>query len=838
MERQMTNLVNILFMLLLCSSALAQSRKSVSYKTPKDYEIESIDFEGIKFLDKNLVSGFSGLKSGDVIPIPGDATSKAIKKLWDEGLFSEVSLSYLKVGENKIRLLFTVVERDRLYSIRFLGINKSDQSKFKDEMIDNIGKIMTESNQKNIENIVKAFYKEKGFFNIKVASRIEPHEFLRNRITLVLKINKGKKIRIKEIVIVGNESLTERKLERSMKKTKDIHILNFFKSKKFDQTLYEEDKKNFIDRYNEEGYKDAKIVSDSITFLDDKKIRLTINVFEGAKYYIRSLDFSGNKSYSTQFLNDVLKVTDGDVYNQAAIQERLTTSKDESDLSSLYLNNGHLFFNVDLVETKISNDSVDLQVRIYEGEKAIIRLVKVLGNTRTSDRVFYRDLRTYPGDYFNRSLITRSIRQLSQFDFLDPEQFDVRPIPDISTSTVDLNYIVGEKSSDQLELQGGYGGRRFLGSVGISLTNFSTRKALKSNGWRPFPAGDGQRLSIRYQTNGSFFQQGSISFTEPWLGGKKPISFNTSLSYSQQNFEYRSSVGAIKNQSIEILGTSAGIGKRLKFPDDFFTLTASLGYQFFQLINYSGRSLSNIFAQGVLLNSSLHNITLNLGINRNSVNQVIFPTGGSLIRLSGEFTPPYSLFSKIDYSKFDNASSNEVSEKYSILEYYKLKFDLENYISPNGKLVFFSRLSFGYLGSYNPTLDYIIFNRFFMGGSGLSGYSLQDREIIALRGYNDNSLSPQGGNSVFSKIQFELRYPFLTGQAANVFGSVFFEGGQTYDDINDYNPLDLKKSFGVGLRFFLPALGLLGVDWGYRLDDIPGVTMPRSQFHFIIGPQY
>ena len=640
------------------------------------------------------------------------------------------------------------------------------------------------------------------------------------------------KLKFNKYILKEIQQYLIEKYDTTSKKTKQRTWKYFFRSKKFVAELYNEDKKNIIKEYKKRGYRDIKILSDRIEDINADRVELHIKVEEGKQYFHRDIEWLGNTTYPTDLLEKLLKVTPGDVYDTEFLSERLFQSKTEDDISSLYLNNGFLFFNVTPIEKKVEGDFIDIEIRIFEGEKATINRVLASGNNNTFDRVIIRELRSRPGYYFSRSDITRTFRELSQVTYLNPEEFDVSPVPNPETGTVDINYTLGERSADQIELQGGYGGNRFVGSLGLVLNNFSTRNILKKKSWRPFPEGGGQKLSLRFQTNGSSYQNYSVSFFEPWLGGKKPISLGVTVAHSRQSLDRlsASNFGATFSRGLSITSVSANIGKRLKVPDDYFSVNFGTSYEYYDLENYS-----NIFP---FTEGYSNNLSYALGISRNSNNQAIFPTAGSTISTSLKFTLPYSLFNNKDYSGLTNSQTDE-QEKYRWLEYYKLKFDLNYYINPVLKFVFASRYSFGYLGSYNSALSPVPFNRFYLGGSGLSGFSLQGQEIIALRGYEDKTLSPVQGAEVFSKFQFELRYPFVSNNYANIFGHLFFEGGNTWAQVLNFSPFDAKKSVGVGVRLFLPAVGLLGIDWGYRLDDSEfSPNLPRTQIHFIIGPQY
>lgn len=829
LEKFKKNILKLLFVTI--TLFYSNSIFAYDYKNPKEYNLAGIRFEGVKYLDERSLIGLTDLNLYQKISLPSQELTWSVQSLWKEKLFSDIKLYIDKIEGDDLYLLFEVKEIDRLYRIKYNNASSSDRKDFNEEFQSFIGKSLSKSDIQFIKNKISEKYIEKGFYKTTISDTVFKHKILRNKNILELTINKNKKVKISKIYIKGNENVSDKKVRKYLKNTKQNTAEYFFRKSRFIRTKFEEDKNKLIEEYNAKGYRDFKITKDSINEKANGEVEIYIDVEEGNKYYLGNINWIGNRSYNTDFLNILLKLKKGDIYDNRLLNERLRQSKDEDDVSSLYLNNGFLFFNVNPVETKVYNDTVDLEIRIFEGEKATIRVVNLTGNNSTSDRIIIRTLRSKPGYFFSRSDITRTFKELSQYNYLNPEDFNIVPVPNPETGTVDLNYQVGERSADQIELQGGYGGNSFIGSLGLVLNNFSLRNVSKRSAWRPLPEGDGQRVSIRAQTNGINFQNYSISFSEPWLGGKKPISFSFNLSHSIQKSFSRNTLGSEFGSGLQVSTISMGIGKRLKFPDDFFTLSTGISYQFYKLDNYNG-----VFA---FTDGTSHNLSFTVGLGRNSTNHTIYPTAGANISTSLRFTLPYSLFSNKDFKSLNDNDLEDQQEKYKLIEFYKLKFDLNQYINPFGKFVISSKFLFGYLGSYNQDLDPVPFNRFFMGGSGLSGFSLQGREIIALRGYNDNSVSPTIGSEAFSKIQIEFRYPLISNNYANIYALMFYEGGNTWNKINNIDPLNIKKSTGFGIRMFLPAVGLLGIDWGYRLDEIENFpSMPKSQFHFIIGPQY
>ena len=706
----------------------------------------------------------------------------------------------------------------------------------------------------------------KSYNDVKVNVVKQKDEKLENNIVLFINVTKGNKIRIKDINLSGTKSIKKWKLRRTFKETKRRHWWNPFNSAKFDEDNYEKDKKALIAKYNEKGFRDAKIVHDSIYRIEKQKVKLnwkrsfrtfsikrdTINatkrmsiditVEEGTKYYFRNITWVGNSKYSSKDLANVLSIKKGDIYDQSTLDQKLFSNPNGNDVTSLYMDDGYLFFNITPVEANVTNDSIDLEMRIYEGKQATISKVTVVGNTKTNDRVIMREIRTKPGQLFRRSDIIRTQRELSQLGYFDPEKMNVLPSPNQATGTVDIEYTVEEKPSDQVELSGGYGNGMVVGTLGVTFNNFSGKNFFKKESWRPLPSGDGQRLSVRAQSSGLFYQSYNMSFTEPWLGGKKPNSLSVTGYYSvQSNGQKRKTTDSngdkISNPlraSLDIVGASVGLGKRLKWPDDYFTLYQELDYQYYILNNYSSIfSFSKGYSNNIYYKASLQ---------RNSVDKPIFETRGSQLALTGQWTPPYSFFNNKDYT----SSTLTAQERFKFVEYQKYKFTakfftpITNKRGTDGKearnLILRTSLGFGLLTSYNSHVGQSPFERFYMGGSGLTGYALDGREIIALRGYDDQSLSPSTGASFITKYSAELRFPITLNPSATIYMLGFLEAGNSWANKQDFNPFNVYRSTGVGVRVFLPMFGLLGFDYGWRLDDVPtNLGMQKGQFHFTIG---
>ncbi len=812
--------------------------KLINGNAPKEYEIGGIVISGGDHLDANVLTLLSGLTVGDKVQVPGEKFSTAIENLWKQGLFEDVKIVATKIQGNYIFLKIIVLERPRLSELKLTGMKKSEADDLYDKIKIPKAKVLTDAVVALAEQKTKDFFVAKGYMNTKVTVAKTKDPKLDNAVILNINVDKGSKVRIKEINIVGNASIKTWKLRRTFKETKRRVWWNPFNNGKFDEDNFIKDKKAFLAKYNEKGFRDAKIVKDTMYRISDTRVNIDLVVDEGRKYYFGDITWIGNSKYSVKQLNDVFGIKKGDVYDQSQLDAKLFMSPNENDISSLYMNDGYLFFNVTPVEVLVKDDHIDLEMRIYEGKQATIDKVTLSGNTKTNDRVAMREIRTRPGQLFRRTDIIRTQRDLSQLGYFDPEKMDVKPIPNPATGTVDIAYVVEEKPSDQIELSGGYGGGRIVGTLGLTFNNFSGKNFFKKGSWRPLPSGDGQRLSIRGQSNGLLYQSYNISFTEPYLGGKKPNSFSVSAYYSVQNltgakkFVKTDGVKTINPllQSLNITGVSVGLGKRLKWPDDYFTLYQEVNYQYYVLRNY--RSIFNFY------NGYANNIYYKMSIQRNSIDKPIFETRGSQISLTGQWTPPYSVFNGKDYGP-----SMADQDRYKFVEYQKYKFTstfytpITNKRGPEGKearnLILRTSAGFGFLTSYNNQVGISPFERFYLGGSGLTGYSLDGREIIALRGYADGSLSPATGSSFITKYTAELRYPVTLNPQATIYMLAFTEAGNSWEKARDFNPFNVKRSAGVGVRVFLPMFGLIGFDYGWRLDSFPG--MGKGQFHFTIG---
>ena len=824
---------------MVCTSSMLQAQVSLGqpdsldldYNTPKEYEIKSVEVTGIHYLDKNALKVLSGLTPGDKIRLPGEAIGKAIENLWKQGLLSDIKVAIKNVQGNLISLELQLTERPQLSRYSFKGVTKGEAEKLREKILIVRGQIITDNLLQTTSYKIKEYFISKSYLNCNVTFDVSSDSSEQNKQALVIKVDKGAKTKINKITFTGNKAFSENKLKKLMKETKEKHIYHLFKTSKYIDENFEKDKEKIIAKYLEKGYRDARIISDSVYKFDKNTVNLDINISEGNVYYIRNIEWLGNTKHSSKELALILGISKGDVYNQKQLESGLTQSQSGRDIQSLYNDEGYLFFQITPAEVKIENDSVDLEMRIYEGKQATINRVIVKGNTKTNDRVIMRELRTKPGQLFSRTDIIRTQQEIAALGYFNAEAMRIVPKPNPTDGTVDLEYTVEEKPSDQLELSGGYGGGRLVGTLGVSFNNFSARNMFNKEAWRPLPSGDGQRLSLRAQTSGVAYQSYSASFTEPYLGGRKPNSFTTSIYYSVQNPSgYKRNDP--RRSSIAILGTSVGLGKRLKFPDDFFQIYYEVAYQRYFVTNYGSAFLFN--------NGTANAVSFTTNLSRNSIDAPVvqYPRRGSQVSLSLEATPPFSKFNDRNYTDLPD------NEKYKWIEYHKWKFNSSYFTKLTGNLVLNARVNFGFLGYYSKQIGAAPFERFYLGGDGLSNFSLDGREIIALRGYENNSLTPyvganQVGGTVYNKFTLELRYPVSLNPQAMVYGLAFLEAGNSTIGVSTWSPFDNYKSAGVGVRIFLPMFGLLGLDWGYGFDKVPNQPNANgSNFHFTIGQQF
>jgi outer membrane protein insertion porin family len=865
----------------------AAGESNLNYANPTEYTIAGIEVSGINVLDKNAMISISGLKVGDKIKIPGDAITGAIRKIWKYGLVGDVTIEVTKIEGSNVYLTIVLAERSRLTSFYFTGINKTQESGLKEDLNLIRGKIVNDAMIRNTELAVKKYFVKKGFLNTEVKIAQERDTVAQDGIKLKIAVNPKSKVKINAISFEGNEHIADAMLKRKLKKTKEhprfvLHRtilrelfspkkyvkaerrevswkeagefvnenikLNIFTSSKFIRSDYEDDKKKLIEFYNSKGYRDAEIVVDSIYNHNNRTINIDFKIEEGPKYYFRNIIWTGNYIYTDKQLDAVLAISKGDVYNKDLIDKKLQFNPKGMDISGLYMDDGYLFFHINPVEVAVAGDSIDVEMRIFEGEQATINEVTISGNERTSDHVIRRELSTVPGQKFRRSDIIRTQQSLSQLGYFAPDKVSQNLVPNQAKGTVDIEWKVEEQSNDQIELSGGWGGYYgFVGTLGLTFNNFSIRNIPHLKNWKPLPVGDGQRLQLRVQANGRQYQSYSFSFTEPWLGGRKPHSFTVSLNSSVQRslYGYQTSDTSSVNPMLQVHSITVGLGRRLEWPDNYFTLTNSVSYLRYILDNWSsGLGFSNGVANSVTFNTTLA---------RNSVNEIMYPSQGSTISLSLTLTPPHSSWRGLDYSD----PNLDPAEKFKWIEFHKWMFDARYYLPLDNKkkLVLEAKAHFGFIGSYSKAAGIGPFERFFLGGDGLAGgfnSFLLGQEVIGLRGYQNNRITPplydrygsvNPGNSiqggiVYDKLGLELRYPVTTGSAATIYGFVFTEAGNNWNSYEDFNPFSLYKSAGFGARIFMPAFGLIGLNWAYGFDKLPYATdRSGSQFHFTIGQQ-
>ncbi|MCU0468617.1 MAG: outer membrane protein assembly factor BamA [Arcicella sp.] len=846
-------------------SPVAANALELNYAEPKEYEIAEITTTGSRYYDGNSMISLSGLRVGDRIKVPGDAITSAIKKLMGQGILEEVQVDASKIDGDKIWLNLVIKERPRLFKLEYSGIRKGEQETLTEKIKTYKGKIVTATVKKNIDLAIRKFYQDKGYLNVNVKI-IEKSDSARgNNATMRIEIAKGDKVKISKIQFEGVSELSERTVRRKLKNTKQKAFYKIFTPSKYIPKKFEEDKGKLVDFYNKKGYRDAQITMDSVYRDGPKTVKIIMKIDEGKQYHYRNIYWEGNYIYPDTVLTEVLGVKKGDVYNVEDLEKRLN-GKPGEDVSSAYMDNGYLFYQCEPVETAVAGDSIDITFRITEGKQATINKVILNGNTKTSDHVVMREIRTLPGQKFSKSAIIRTVRELSTIGYFNPEKISPNPIPK-SDGTVDIEYNVEEKPSDQIELSGGWGGFiGFVGTLGVTFNNFSARNIGNLSAWKPLPSGDGQKLSVRFQANGTSFQNYSLSFTEPWLGGKKPNSFSVTLSRSisypfriQQinrlsNFnngfgggqfgqfgggqfggggfglggfglgglgltQSDSAVQAQSEAHFNSTSLSFSLGKRLKWPDDYFSLSNSLSFQLIDVKNLPAYGYPE--GQSVLA-SFITNFS------RNSIDNPTFPRSGSSFSLTASLTPPYSLF---------GGNNN------NIIEYHKWMFDASWFTPITSKLVFHMRTHLGFLGSYSPDKDITRFERFDLGGSGMqTGFQVISRDIIALRGYKDRALGSNGsvpsGGVAYNKFVMEVRYPVSLNPSATIFLLGFAEGGNNFANYKEYNPFKLYKSAGFGARIFMPAFGMIGIDYGFAFDKIPGISDGgRQAFTFSIGQQ-
>ena len=805
----------------------------LDYFNPKEYTIADVTLTGTKFLDKDVIITLSKLIKGERIVLPGEATANAIKILWEQGLFDDVKLDIAKIDGDSVYFDIEVVERPRLSSFDIQGVSKSQKTDILEKLNAKSTKsIINENLYNSTTSTIKKYLLEKGYFFTTVNYKTKPDPNQENHVILEVIVDKGRKVKVHEINFTGNEVFSDAKLRKFLKKTKQQAFYKIFGSGKFNKEKYDEDKKTLIAKIQDRGYRDAVILKDSIYRYNDKSIGIKIDLFEGPKYYFGDISWVGNAKYSGKDLERILGIEKGEVFSEEKLERKLRGSPNSDDVSSLYLNDGYLTFNVDPIQTKIKGDTIDMEIRLYEGPQYTNNRITVKGNTITNDRVVLRNVRTKPGDKFSKDLLIRTVREIGQLGNFDESKTVPTPKPNPADGTVDIEYAVEEKPSDQIELSGGFGGGNIIGTLGLTFNNFSLRNLFNPEAYKPLPKGDGQKLSLRGQTNGKYYQSYSFSFSEPWLGGKKPVSFGVSAFTSLQS-NGRKADDPLGQQRIRLNGITVSLGRMLKWPDNYFQLSHALSFQQYILNNYGGYKFST---------GTAYNISLAQELSRDSRDHPIFPQAGSYFKFTIQATPPYSLLNKLNYKTAPD------KEFYKFTEYHKWKFESQWFHKLAGKFVVKAQAQFGFLGSYNKEVGDPAFERFKLGGDGMQGFDfLQGSELIAMRGYSNSAVIPNGanvqiaqqsGSPIFAKYVLEVRYPVIASSSATAFLVAFAEGGNTWNKFGDFNPFNVRRSAGFGAKIFLPIFGLLGIDYGIPFDKIPGIENGGKQsFTFSIAQQ-
>ena len=850
MEKQANNLRNhLLLPIFLCivfvGFHLANAQEN-TYDKGKVYSIGEITVTGVKSFSPQTVVAYTGLRKGQRIQIPGEEISATINKLWKLELFSDIEFFITKIEGDVADLELFIQELPTLSEYTIKGIKKGKiESIVKDTDIKK-GKKLSKNFLATTKNYIENKYRKDGFLNAKVTLDTKPDTTGVNNRKMLISVDRGDRVKVRSVDFEGNTIFKNKKLRKKLKNTRVEFPGRFWKRSKYIEGDFEEDLKSLLDFYKEKGYRDARIVTDTIK-IDNNKIDINIALQEGNKYHFGTIDFIGNSVYSDAQLSRVLGLKSGDTYNGVLLRKRIAdqTKPDGEDLTNLYQNNGYLFSSINPVEVSAANDTINFEIRITEGKPAYFNRITVVGNDRTNDHVIFREIRTRPGELYSKDKVVRSVRELGQLGFFDAEQIspDFKDV-DPNAGTVDIEYGLVERGASQIELQGGYGGGGFIGTLGLSFNNFSMRNIWNKEEYKPVPMGDGQQLSLRLQAS-RFFETYSFSFAEPWLGGQQPVRFSTSISQTTQyRYDFRTGL-ANKNQYFKIKGINFGLAKRLQVPDDYFTLSQTIGFQHFDLNNY----YTGLFTFG---NGISNNLFYAIALSRNNTyTNPIFPVGGSSFTIGAKFSFPYSLVNNIDFGDLENQPAYQKAdgtpnrekidqEKFRWLEYYKLNFEGSWYTRIIDKLILRTHAEFGFLGAYNSERGVIPFERYYLGGDGLAQYALDGREMIALRGYENQSLSSTDGSTLYNKFSLELRYPITLKPSASIFALSFLEAGNGYNNFREFNPFNSKRSAGFGIRIFMPAFGLLGIDFGYGFDSaLENDLNPHGwETHFIIGQQF
>ncbi|WP_375241647.1 outer membrane protein assembly factor BamA [Lacinutrix sp.] len=870
MEKQVNKLVKklqlktflqyTLAILFATSSYFAQAQE-ISLENSKKYTIAEIKVAGNTTFSEQTIITFSKLKKGDEILIPGEEISAAIKKLWKTNLFSDIEVYLAKTEGNTAYLEIRLADLPTLNELKINGVKKSKKEALIKENKLQDGVKVTENLITTTKNYIQNKNRKAGFLNTKVSINTIPvKDSLQNaRVNMVLNVDRGEKVKVSSINFEGNTVFSDKKLRKTMKNTKQKNPIRLLKRSKYIVADFKEDLNSIIDKYKENGYRDARVISDSLVINNAKTVSLNIKIEEGEKYTFGDITFIGNTVYSDVYLKRQLRIEKGDTYNGVLLEERIADNSrpDGDDITNLYQDHGYLFSTINPVEVSADGNVIDMEIRIVEGKPTYFNKITVVGNEKTNDHVIYREIRTRPGELYSKANVVRTVRELSQLGFFDAEQINPafkNASPE--DGTIDIEYGVVEAGSSQIELQGGYGGGGFIGTLGLSFNNFALKDIFKKDAYKPIPTGDGQKLALRLQAS-RFFRTYSFQFSEPWMGGKKPVQFSTSISHTQQFLFNAQTRQADKDRRFNITGLTLGIAKRLSVPDDYFTLSQALGFQHYDLKNYN----TGLFTFG---DGYSNNLSYTIGLSRNNTfNDPVFPTGGSSFSASAKLSLPYSMLNGVDYKALRlereanqeiisdptididerTAASNRISqidqERFNWLEFYKVKFKGDWYTKLVDKFVFKSTVEFGFLGAYNQDKGIVPFERFFLGGDGLGAFALDGREVVALRGYPNQALSTQDGGTIYNKFSLELRYPITLKQSAKIYALGFLDAGASYDNFKDYNPFNVQRSAGLGIRIFMPAFGLLGIDFGHGFDPLPGNTVKHGwETHFIIGQQF
>ena len=803
---------------------VSQPEKTVDYRIPRKLEIGGVAFSGDIYASQRALLSLTGLSVGQTITVPGPEIEKAINKLWDQNLFSEIKISETRSFAGKIFLDIYLREKPHLTKFSFTGVTKSEADDIREKIGLRRNNRITENEIIRSKNTIKEHFINKGYLNTAVQIEQITDTTEVNAVYLRISIEKKDKVKINQISFEGNNMMPEKKLRAAMRETKikglKKGIRGIFKTSKYIKSNYELDKELIKAKYNELGYRDARIIGDSIIVNDEKTIDIIIKVEEGKQYFFRNITWSGNSKFSSEVLSGLLGIEKGSVFNQSELDQRV---HGENSVNSLYMDRGYLQFKVYTTEVMVENDSIDIEIRMMENNIAYIRNVIIEGNDKTNEHVVRRELLTLPGDKFSRELLIESQREIAQLGHFDPESISILPMPNPDGS-VDLKYGLTERPNDQIEISGGWGYRMIVGTLGVRFNNFSVGNIFNKSAWRPLPSGDGQTLGLQARSNGKYYQSFNINFVEPWLGGKKPNALSVSAYLTKQTNGIKKTDDGYGE--MKITGLSMGLNRRLKWPDRNFHLSNELSFQQYNLNNWSGWGF-NIFSDGIA-----NNLYLKTTLIRMSTDQQLYPRRGSIFSLSAQITPPYSLMNGKDYTTIS------AEEKYKWIEYHKWSFKASWFASIWKNLVLNAKAQFGYLGHYNKNAR-SPFEGYMVGGSGMTGFNYYGKETIALRGYDDRSLTPSEGTNVYNKLTLEIRYPISLNPTSTIYALGFLEAGNAWYDFKDVNPFNIKRSAGIGVRIFMPMFGMMGIDWGYGFDEIPGNPGKNgSQFHFVLGQQF